>query len=104
MYGCTKASDLDPRTHIPTPGHLLPPSTIHQHHRDDKIWHSAWQGDLEDVEMDVLGTITGSNTDYDPVVSSRASCSEAGNRCTLVSVVEPMVTGAPLKFGILSYI
>ena len=54
--------------------------------------------------MDVLGAIMWSNADYDPVVSLRASCSEAGNQCTLVSAVEPMVTGTPLKFGTLSYI
>jgi len=54
--------------------------------------------------MDVLGAVMGSNADYDPVVLSRASCSEAGNQCTLVSVVEPTITGMPLKVGTLSYI
>lgn len=104
VYGCAKASDLDPRTHIPTPGHLLSPSTHHQHRRDDKIWRSAQRGGSEDVEMDVLEAITRPDIDYDPVVLSRVSRSEAGNRCTLVSAVEPTVTGIPLKFGTLSHI
>ena len=80
VYGCNGISTQDPQTGLPTPGRLLAPSTVHQHHRNNKIWHSARQ--VQDIEMELLTAAARSPIDRDPVVSSRAFLSEENNHRT----------------------
>ena len=77
VYGCCGILTQDPRTGLPTPGRLLAPSTVHQHRRNDKIWHSARQ--VPDIEIELLTAAARSPIDRDSVVSSRAFLSEENN-------------------------
>ena len=86
VYGCNEISTRDSRTYLPSPGRLLAPSTVHQHRRDDKIWHSAQQG--KDIEVELLTSAARSVVDSDPVVSSRARRSEENNQRTIGDQLE----------------
>ena len=86
VYGCNEILTQDSRTYLPSPGRLLAPSTVHQHRRDDKIWHSARQG--KDIEVELLTAEARSAVDSDPVVSSRARRSEENNQRTIGDQLE----------------
>lgn len=68
VYDCVSRSDPDPWTQLPIPGRLLPPSTVYQHRRDDKIWCAA---KLERMELDLLVATAVPETRED-VISSKA--------------------------------
>lgn len=77
VYGCNRASDLDPCSQTTPPGRLLAPSTAYQHCHDDKIWRAAKQ--CERMELDLLAATVSQETHSEDVVSSRAHQSELGN-------------------------
>ncbi|KAN0074681.1 hypothetical protein V8E55_011730, partial [Tylopilus felleus] len=43
IYGCDNNTEEDPDTHLFVQGRVLPPSTIAQHCRDNKIWLAGQQ-------------------------------------------------------------
>jgi len=86
VYRCNEILTQDSRTNLPSPGRLLAPSTVHQHRRDDKIWHSARQG--QDIEVELLTAAARSPIDPDPVVSSKARRSEENNQRTIEDQLE----------------
>jgi hypothetical protein len=78
IYNCVNGKDEDPNTHHCIRGRLLPPSTVAQHHQDDKIWRAGQKN--RDLESAFLATILpSSNSEGNDVVSARVDCSEALN-------------------------